>query len=322
MNETFLAIINPAAGGGRCGQRVRAALDRLQAAGIAIEMAETSAVGHATQIAREAYSRGFRKFLAVGGDGTAYEIVNGLFPESCMNGSQVSGNGSHEVPGAEEQIPTLGFLPLGTGNSFLRDFIDETSSKNGLEHAMQALEARRSRACDVLRLTHKDGAIYFTNLLSVGFAADVAALRHRRFLGLGQAGYLLSIFLSLARLKRRPFPVRLDGKQEFDTRRCLFLTFNNSKFTGGTMMIAPDAVTDDGLIEHVRWGPIGRVGLIRNLATLYDGTHTRHPLAERQAVRRVEFQLDGPVDVMVDGEVLTLECRAIEVLPSALRVVV
>jgi len=187
---------------------------------------------------------------------------------------------------------------------------------------MQALLARRSRLCDVLRLTHRDGAIYYMNLLSVGFAANVAALRHRHFQRLGQFGYLLSIFLCLARLDRRPFPVRFDGQQEFDSRRSLFLTFNNSKFTGGTMMIAPDAVTDDGLIEYVRWGPIGRLGLIRNLATLYDGTHTRHPLAERQAVRRVEFELDGPVDVMVDGEVLKLECRTIEVLPAALRVVV
>ncbi|MGA2004514.1 MAG: hypothetical protein ABSG70_14100, partial [Terriglobales bacterium] len=160
------------------------------------------------------------------------------------------------------------------------------------------------------------------NLLSVGFAADVAALRDRRFLGFGHAGYLAAIFLSLARLKRRPFPVRVNGHGGFDSRPCLFLTFNNSKFTGGTMMIAPDAVTNDGLIEYVRWGPIGRIGLIRNLATLYDGTHTRHPMAERQAVRRVDFQLDGPVDVMVDGEVLSLECQAIEVLPSALRVVV
>ncbi|HKB99019.1 MAG TPA: diacylglycerol kinase family protein [Terriglobales bacterium] len=320
MNETFLAIINPAAGGGRCGERVEAALDRLRAAGIALETAETNAVGHATQIAREAYGRGYRKFLAAGGDGTSYEIVNGLFPEGR---SQVSGLGSQGVSGgSEDQIPTLGFLPLGTGNSFLRDFEDGASGVRGLEHAIQALEARRSRACDVLRLTHKDGAIYYTNLLSVGFTADVAALRHRRFQGLGQFGYLLSIFLCLARLNRRPFPMRLEGQREFDTRRCLFLTFNNSKFTGGTMMIAPNAVTDDGLIEYVRWGPIGRLGLIRNLATLYDGTHTRHPLAERQAVRRVDFQLDGPVDVMVDGEVLTLECRAIEVLPSALRVVV
>jgi len=320
VNETFLAIINPAAGGGRCGERVGAALDRLRAAGIALETAETSAAGEATRIAREAYGRGYRKFLAVGGDGTTYEIVNGLFPESR---SQVLGVGSQGVSGgAEDQIPTLGFLPLGTGNSFLRDFAGGGSGKNGLEHAMQALEARRSRPCDVLRLAHKDGAIYYTNLLSVGFTADVAALRHRRFLALGQFGYLLSIFLCLARLDRRPFPLRLEGQREFDSRRCLFLTFNNSKFTGGTMMIAPDAVTDDGLIEYVRWGPIGRLGLIRNLATLYDGTHTRHPLAERRAVRRVEFQLDGPVDVMVDGEVLTLECRAIEVLPAALRVVV
>jgi diacylglycerol kinase family enzyme len=173
-----------------------------------------------------------------------------------------------------------------------------------------------------LRLVHKDGELYYTNLLSVGFAADVATLRHRRFQRLGQFGYLLSIFLCLARLNRRPFPVRTDSQQEFDKRRCLFLTFNNSKFTGGTMMIAPDAVTDDGLIEYVRWGPIGRLGLIRNLTTLYDGTHTRHPLAERQAVRHVEFQLDAPVDVMVDGEVLTLQCQTIDVLRSALRVVV
>ena len=324
MNETFLAIINPAAGGGRCGERVGEALDRLRSAGIALETMETSAAGQATQMARDAYGRGYRKFLAVGGDGTSYEIVNGLFPDSLVTASSVGA--------PEDAIAMLGFLPLGTGNSFLRDFEDLASGKSGLEHAMQALEARRSRPCDVLRLTHKQGTIYYTNLLSVGFTADVAALRHRRFQGLGQFGYLLSVFLCLARLNRRPFPVRFDGQQEdgkqengqpeFDSRRCLFLTFNNSKFTGGTMMIAPDASTDDGLIEYVRWGPIGRLGLIRNLATLYDGSHTRHPLAERHAVQRVEFQLDGPVDVMVDGEVLTLECRTIDVLPSALRVVV
>ena len=312
MNETFLAIINPAAGGGRCGERVGSALERLRAAGIALETAETRAAGEATEIARAAYRHGYRKFLAVGGDGTSYEIVNGLFPDSLAAGASKP----------EDTVATLGFLPLGTGNSFLRDFADGVSGKSGLEHAMQTLAARRSRPCDVFRLTHKDGAIYYTNLLSVGFAADVAALRHRRFLRLGQFGYLLSIFSCLARLDRRPFPVRFDGQQKFDSRRCLFLTFNNSKYTGGNMMIAPNAEPADGQIEYVRWGPIGRLGLIWNLATLYDGTHTRHPLAERQAVRRVEFQLDRPVDVMVDGEVLTLECRAIDVLPAALRVVV
>jgi len=332
VSETYLAIINPAAGGGRCRQLVGPALARLRSAGIAIETAETDAPAHATRIAREAYQRGLRKFLAVGGDGTSYEIVNGLFPESRSQASglesrlsgprsQVSGVRSQEILDKEEaRIPTLGFLPLGTGNSFLRDFSDPKASDRGLEHAMQAIEGRRSRLCDVMRLRHNDGELYYINLLSVGFAADVNALRHRRFRGLGHAGYLLSVFLSLARLERRPFPVRVNSQSEFDLRRCLFLTFNNSKFTGGTMMIAPDARTDDGLIEYVRWGPIGRLGLLRNLPGLYDGTHTRHPLAERQAVRRVEFRLDEPVDVMVDGEVFSLQCQAIEVLPSALRV--
>ncbi len=303
MTDTFLAIINPAAGGGRCQKLVGPALERLRAAGITLETAETHAAGEATRIARDAYSRGYRKFLAVGGDGTSYEIVNGLFPDSLTT--------------TQDDIPSLGFLPLGTGNSFLRDFGDQ-----GVEHAMQALIARRSRACDVLRLTHKDGTLYFINLLSVGFAADVNILRTRRFKNAGAIGYWLAIFLGLAQLKRRPYPVRVEGSDEFDRRSCLFLSFNNSKFTGGTMMIAPQAETSDGLIDFVRWGPIGRAGLVRNLGGLYDGTHIRHPLAESKRTARIEFDLEAPIDVMIDGEALTLHCQSIEVLPSALKVVV
>jgi diacylglycerol kinase family enzyme len=156
----------------------------------------------------------------------------------------------------------------------------------------------------------------------MGFAADVATLRARRFSGWGELGYQSSIFITLARFRRRPFPLQVDGQGEIDRRPCLFLTFNNSKFTGGTMMIAPNAEVNDGLIEYVRWGPIGRLGLIRNLPTLYDGTHIQHPLAERREAKRIDFHLDAPVDVMVDGEVLTLQCQTLDVLPSALRVVV
>ena len=300
----FLAIINPAAGGGRCRKLVGPALERLRAGGIALETIETHASGEATRIAREAYARGQRKFLAVGGDGTSYEVVNGLYPDAL-------------VPTGEGSVPTLGFLPLGTGNSFLRDFDDQ-----GVEHAMQALLGRRSRACDVLRLTHREGTLHYINLLSVGFSADVNILRQRRFKNAGTLGYWVSIFLGLAQLKRRPFPVRVAGEGEFDRRPCLFLSFNNSKFTGGTMMIAPAAATDDGLIDFIRWGPIGRAGLVRNLGGLYDGTHVKHRLAESKKASRIEFDLEGPIDLMVDGEALTLHCEAIDVLPGALKVVV
>jgi YegS/Rv2252/BmrU family lipid kinase len=299
LGQKSLAIVNPAAAGGRTRNLLGPALQRLQAGGLEVEIAETCAPGHASEIAREAYNRGHRHFIAVGGDGTSYEIVNGLYPQALAG-----------------DPPTLGFLPLGTGNSFLRDFSDQ-----GVEYAIESLLAHRSRPCDVMRLRHRTGVIHFINLLSMGFSADVATLRARRFSAWGEIGYQAAIFLTLARFNRRPFPVRVDGTQEFDARRCLFLTFNNSKFTGGTMMIAPKAEINDGLVEYVRWGPIGRLGLIRNLPGLYDGTHIEHPLAERKNAQRIEFNLDAPVDVMVDGEVLTLHCEELDVLRAALNVV-
>lgn len=299
VGQHYFAIVNPAAGGGRSRKLLPSALDRLRAGGLQIDVSETKAAGEATELARDAYRRGVRHFIAVGGDGTSFEILNGLFP----------------LPAGAEP-PILGFLPLGTGNSFLRDFSDR-----GVEYAIESLLAGRSRPCDVLRLRHRAGILYYINILSMGFSADVATLRARRFSHWGELGYMASIFLTLARFHRRPFPVRVEGENTFDDRPCLFLTFSNSKFTGGTMMIAPKAEISDGLIEYVRWGPIGRVGLIRNLPTLYDGTHIQHPLAERKAVHKIEFNLEAPVDIMIDGEVLTVHCEQIDVLPSALQVV-
>jgi len=300
VSGEFLAVVNPAAGGGRLRKLVGPALDGLRSGGISLDVVETSGPGQASQIARDAWTRGYRKFIAVGGDGTSYEIVNGLFPRD-----------------PSQETPTLAFLPVGTGNSFLREFTDR-----GAEHAIEALLARRSQPCDVLRLRHSQGVIYYINLLALGFAADVAALRARRFSGWGELGYQASILISLARLRRRPFPLQIDEAGEIDRRPALFLTFNNSKYTGGSMLIAPKAEVNDGLIEYVRWGPIGRIGLIRNLPTLYDGTHIDHPLAERHSVKRIDFHLDAPVDLMVDGEVFTLQCQTLDVLPSALNVVV
>jgi YegS/Rv2252/BmrU family lipid kinase len=298
--DRYLAIVNPAAGGGRSRSLLGPTLDRLRGSGLEIDVRETTAPNQAAEIARQAWGEGYRKFISVGGDGTSFEIVNGLFPIA---------------DGPES--PTLAFLPLGTGNSFLRHYTDR-----GVDHAMEALISGHSRKCDVIRLRHKDGVLHYINILSIGFSADVATLRARRFSNWGEVGYQTAIFLCLARFRRRPFPLTLDGEQQVDDRPCLFLTFNNTKFTGGTMMIAPTAEADDGLIEYVRWGPIGRLGLIRNLPALYDGTHIQHPLAEVRKVRRVEFHLDAPVDVMIDGEVITLHCQALDVLPGVLNVVV
>ncbi len=298
MRETFFAIVNPAAGGGRSAKLVGPAIARLRASGLRVDVIASTGPGHAADLAREAYDQNYRRFIAVGGDGTAHEILNGIFTHVAAN-ARIS----------------LGFLPLGTGNSFLRDF-----TQNGAEAALQALLENRRRPVDLLRLTHSAGEIYAFNLLSVGFTADVATLTNRHFKSLGSFGYLLGVFLRVVQLRRRSFALRCDDDKNWDQRRCLFLSFNNSKYTGGTMLIAPHSDPTDGLIEFVRWGPIGRLGLLRMLPKLYDGTHIHHPLASRRAVRRVEFNLNSPVDVMIDGEIATLAIRSLDILPGALDV--
>ena len=300
MTDKFLAIVNPAAGGGRSAKLAGAQLARLKAKGLRVDAIASMSPGHAVQLASEAYDQGYRRFLAVGGDGTAHEIINGIFSRE-----------------GQTDLIELGFLPLGTGNSFLRDFTDK-----GAESSIEALLAGRKRRVDVLRLCHATGTIFSLNLLSVGFTADVGALANRRFKFLGHFGYLLGVFVRVLQLKRRAFKLRCDDDPAWDERLCLFLTFNNSKYTGGTMMIAPAADPSSGYIEFVRWGPIGRLGLLKMLPRLYDGTHTKHPLSETHRVKRVEFSLDAPVDVMIDGEIVTVNIKTLDILPGAMDVYV
>ncbi len=314
MRTGYFAIMNRAAGGGRCGRLADAALENLRRGGIEVELAESRGPGHGSELARNAYERGFRQFIAFGGDGTSYEIVNGLFPEAG------------QVSEAQRGEPvTLAFQPLGTGNSFLRDFTDRGADQ--VDHATEALLAGRWRPCDVLRLKYQCGSeqtriLHYINLLSIGFSADVAARTNRSLKGWGPVGYLLSILIGLFQLGRPTLPLRTSEQEEFDHRAHLFLAFCNSKYTGGRMLLAPRAETGNGLVEYVRCGPIGRMELLRNLHKLYDGSFLELPAVSRAAVSRVEFDLEGPVDVMVDGEVLHLQCLQIDVLPAALRVVV
>jgi len=302
----MLAVLNPHAGGGRCGRKADEALARLSAAGVAFEVARTERPGHAIELVREAYDRGFRRFLSVGGDGTAFEVVNGLFRDRSAGAPASAGASA----GGQGDRATLGFLPLGTGNSFLRDFSGDPFEK---------IAAGRTRPCDILRLRHAGGEVYSINLVALGFPADVGEATNRRFKWAGPLGYVLGVLSCLARSPRHALPLRADGAA-WEKDPCLMLVFANSRFTGGKMMIAPDARTDDGLIEFVRLGPLGRLSIVRRLPRLFDGTYVRLEGASRSGVRRVDFDLPGPVGVMIDGEVLDLHCQSLEVLPGRLDV--
>jgi YegS/Rv2252/BmrU family lipid kinase len=296
--KRYCAVLNPAAGGGKCGKLARPAIRRLAAFGFNIDVHETREAGDGSAIVKKAYAEGTRHFLAIGGDGTSFEVVNGLFPR----------------PAGDSDPVVLAFLPLGTGNSFLRDFRIEDP-----ESAIAAFVQQKEHPVDVIRAEHAGGAIHFINILSLGFSARVGALTNARFKRYGRLGYVMAIVGSVASLEHPVFPIRIDGG-DWDRRPVTFLTFSNSRYTGGRMMMAPNAQLSDGKMDVVRIHPVSRGKLLRSVPKIFEGTHVEAPLGEEALAGTVELD-SGETDVMIDGEVVNIALKKLVVLPRALTVI-
>lgn len=287
-------ILNPAAGGGRCAARAEQALRRFADAGLDVAVHATSGPGHATALARHFQSEGHRRLLCAGGDGTTFEVVNGLFPA------------------ASTKVPELGVLPLGTGNSFLRDL-----GLPDAEAAVAAIVRGGTRDVDVVAAHHDAGVLHYINLLSLGFTSAVGTTTNRWFKALGASGYTVATVLEVLRLRSQAFPHRIDDGP-LDTAPYVFLSFSNSRCTGGDMQMAPDADVSDGRLDVIRVGPLGRLDLLATFPKIYAGTHLHHPLNSSTTARSVTFDPVVPRDAMIDGEVIRLSLRRLEVLPGAL----
>ncbi len=295
--RTPYTIVNGAAGGGRCRSRFDQAHEKLLELGLRPKVHLTEGPGHARELARDAWQRGERVFLAVGGDGTLFEVVDGLLVESV------------------EEPPVVGVLPLGTGNSFLRDF-DITSETD----ALLALARGRTRTCDALRLEHQAGVHHFVNIFAVGFAAEAGDLTNRRFKRLGPVGYALAVAATVARLGPRFDPIRLD-EGPLDVAPRTFLSVCNSRYTGGKMMMAPQADPSDGLLDVVRCGPMKRSELLAAFPRIFKGTHLDLPSIDYRQAHGVRFEQPRQQPVMLDGEVSRLAPCRIEVVPGCWKVI-
>ncbi len=283
-----VAIVNVAAAGGRAAKKAAPYLRELRN----LRIVETSHAGHATSIAATIEAD---RIIAVGGDGTLFEVVNGLMRR-------------------EGPKPALGILPVGTGNSFVRDLdlVDPA-------RALAAIRADKRRAVDILRVEHDLGVAYSINLVSIGFTAEVGAIRNRRFEPLGAAGYVAAVVVAVSRLSPPIFPITLDGGTR-DARPAVLLSFSNSRCTGGQMRMAPAADPTDGLVDVIRVGPMGRRRLLTAFPRIYLGTHVDMPEVEATRARVVDFDVAGPLDLMIDGEILRARPKRLTVMHGAIQV--
>lgn len=283
-------LLNPTAGGGRAAREASRWLD-----GLGVDVRTTTGPEHATALVRAGREAGESVFIAVGGDGTLHEVVNGALS---------AGSGR----------PTVGLLPLGTGNSFGRDV-----GIHGPADARAALLARSTRVVDAVKLVHDDGELWSINLVGLGFSAAAGSLTNRRFKRFGALGYVLAVLVELGRLSAPTLRYRLDDG-DWVEEPLIMLSLCNSQYTGGAMQMAPGAVIDDGQLDVVRLGPMSRGAFLTAFPRIFKGTHPELDAVTVARATRVELDLDGPLDVMIDGEVRRLRLRAVEVVPRALEV--
>lgn len=305
MMDKLLIILNPWAGRGAAGQHRRDLEAALAQAGVAFDLVTTHARGGAIELAWQGVERGYRRLVAVGGDGTINEVVNG------MKGAEAS-------LGRRAQ---LGIIPLGTGSDFIKSL--DGFEANDIAGAIRRLTGERTRQVDI-GLVRIGGAEprFFVNGLGMGLDAQVAAesLKLTRLKGL--AVYLVAIIRALANYKAHPMTVEYDDRQVH--RRLLFASSANGRCQGGAFWLTPDALIDDGLMDLCLVDNLRLDEIIRYIPKVMDGTHTGLKQVTMGRARTIKVTCAAPVPVATDGEVIATDARdvTVETLPGALEILV
>ena len=238
--------------------------------------------------------------IAVGGDGTLFEVLNGLLR------NRTDGDDVAPLP-----FP-VGQIPVGTGNSFIKDLGIETP-----EDGVTAILQRKTRSVDVGTFVCGDGPFHFINLLGTGFVSNVAhrAGRYKRW---GALSYIIGVLQETIALSPGHITLTVDGTRL--EREGLFIEICNSRYTGGNMLIAPDAEIDDGLFDVILMEPVSRRKLLSLFPRIFSGTHVKDPVIEIIRAQAIRVETDTPWLLTPDGETFGSTPIDVGLLPRFLEV--
>jgi diacylglycerol kinase (ATP) len=283
-------IANPKAGHGRGRRAVARLRSVLDARRIDYHLLLTEGPGHAVELARAAVASQPSRLTVVGGDGTLSEVINGVL-----------GTGVE-----------IAIIPAGTGNDVARTM---KLPYNDLLDSVDIALSGRSRAIDIGAERER----CFVSGFGVGFPSLVAEQSRRvKWLG-GSAAFAIAVFTALHRM--RPIRIRLILDGEGEDLTCTSVLVQNTPYTGGGLLIAPDAVVDDGWLDVVVIGPIRKLDLLVNFARVYEGSHRHHPAFSVYRARRVQIETDELLPKMFDGDVFGSAPVDIEVRCGAVHIV-
>ncbi len=294
---TAKIILNPYAG----RWKAQAAIPEIERVcheiGLDYELAVTEGPQHAIELAREAALARFSPIVAAGGDGSISEVVNGLMQAA---GDEVAG--------------PFGVIPLGSAD----DLADMLGLEKEIKAACRLIQTGYTRTIDVGCVNGR----FFDNNSAIGLEPMVTITQAAMKRVKGTPRYILAALKTI--LNHKDWHARLtwdDG--EFDGPVAL-VSVGNTRRTGGAFFMTPRAEPDDGFLDFVFTGELGRLQLLRLLPTTFDGSHVEHPDVAQARTTGLTIECDPPTPIQADGELFELAATRIEyaILPARLQVIV
>jgi len=284
-------LVNPIAGGGKCGKLYPAVVHNLREAGVACDVVLSQYAGHITEVASELAVRGCETVVVCGGDGTINEAING-------------------IAGTET---ALGIVPMGTGN----DFAVNMAISKDINHACAIIKQRRVKEIDLVRVNNDK---FFGGTGCLGFDAEVAAFASRRRNSRPFLMHVLGGILKFISYKPKTVELRFDGQKYFGD--IFLVAFGNIRSYARGMLITPGAVSDDALLDICVVRPMPKRRVLSMFPSVYKGAHVNNREVSLYRAGAVYVQSLGPMDLYADGDFMATTPFRLEVLRKHLNVIV
>ena len=303
MHRKVKIILNPMADMGNAWRVARDLRSITEQHG-GVDWSGTVYPGHAIQLAQQAGEQGYDMVIAMGGDGTVHEVINGLM----------------KVP--ENKRPVLGIVPVGSGNDFAHGI---NASRIPTEALICALDGEGSMV-DLGLMTDEHGRQeYFDNTLGIGFGAVVTIRSHKLPILRGFLMYLTAVIQTII-LDHNPMAMQIETDDQKWQQSVIYLVICNGPREGGGFLIAPDAKIDDGLFHYAMITNVSRAMMFRIVPEVMKGTHGRFKQVRMGTCKKFTLSADRPLYIHADGEIFSgpgtdLHKVSFEILPKVLKVV-
>jgi YegS/Rv2252/BmrU family lipid kinase len=259
---------------------------------------------HAVELARQAGEQGYEVVIAVGGDGTVHEVINGLML----------------LP--EKERPILGIVPVGSGNDFAHAAGIPIDPIEALNLALYGKPGK----LDVGILTDGDGRVeYVDNTFGIGFDAVTTIRSHKLPFLRGFLMYLVAVIQTIL-LNFDPVNLKVETDEEIWQGPTVMFVMCNGPREGGGFLVAPDARPDDGIFQYASIGKVSRLMMFRLIPEVMKGTHRRFKEVRMGTFRKMKLTSENPLYIHTDGEIFSgfgskVQKLSFEILPNALHII-